>query len=118
MFAKLSTDIGVDITAKLRRNQLSLHPSPDVTLCSIHIRGGVVGSGDQSRRLRTLAYILVCCVEARAKLDTHYAAFTRVWTAVFLALPSRPSALSILIEMENLCSKSLLGTPLLSSLFY
>ena len=89
----------VDVTAKRRHNQLSLHPSSDVS--SPHTRyilgGGGVDSADQSLLgPHTLSSNLVHWVE-RSQSQTEYAlcSFPRAWAFVFHSLLLMSPSLSL-----------------------
>ena len=80
----------VDITAKRRRHQLSLHPSSDAPppLMLDTASGGGADSADQTLpRPHTLASKLVLWVESRTKLYALYADFLGHGPLSFILCP-------------------------------
>ena len=89
--------IVVDITAKRRRHQLSLHPSSDV---SPRYARYILGVMWQVVVINHFVYVRL--------LPFWSAAYPRVCAASFRALPLKPPSFSILIEMGNFCTKTLM----------
>ena len=109
----------VDIIAKRRRNQPSLHPSSDVSPPYARYILGVAGQivmGQSLPRSHTLAFNLVCWVEARAKLDALCAVFIWRGPLSFILFSWCPQHSQFWLRWKT-CSKSLLGIPLFSSSF-
>jgi len=86
-------------------------------LCSIHLRDGGAGIGDQSLYLVYGGSQVGSMSRSQSQLDALPASFKMAWDFVFLALPLMTPTCSILINHGILYSQPLFGTLKFSSLF-
>ena len=100
MFGKLSHEQCVDITAKRRHHQLSLHPSSDVFDTSLRWRGRQ--SCQTTTSSTYVGFQFGSLGRSQSQTGCSLCNFPRVWASVFHSRSLMSPAFSILIEMENL----------------
>ena len=98
-------NIFVDITDKRRHNQLSLHPSSDVSPPYARYIFGVTGQIVLTNSTTSSTYVgfqFGSLGRSQSQTGCSLCSFPWAWASFFHALPLMSPAFSIMIEMENL----------------